>query len=637
MALYQQTSKKTAKKSGDVKLFPGKDDNYTLSWLQSRWLEMDGARDDLNWELRMEQEDAKIQWNEDGTANVNLPIERSQSRLKEADETAQKPVIKFVPTERDDVDKVELTEEIFDFVWKEADTDEELAKLRQCKRIFGTGIWKEFVKTERIKHWQLNKKNKDGKITGEHKEVERSWLAGKMIDLRGFWIDAVHNQDDAVDCFEVEVDISEDQLRALKGDPNYKNIEEAINSQPLDNEVRNRVFFTTEEERKQVVMKNPKYSIWNYYNKDKGVYIQAVNLKTIIREGVNPCPTGGLPYVILVDEPKYMSLYGRGLHEQLETAKYELNVISNQVIDLIRESSTNTLLMGSETSIDDNQIINGVGRILSMDGENFQWSTPPQSDKGLLNLRSTLQQDATMITGIDAYSVQGDLARTLGQEEIREVNRLKSLAVTINAYNYFLVRMARLRLAYIQFYLSKTTGRKIVGNTKLRTIPIRDKKIKTVKGVTPEGEVEERGITFEEKDGFVDFLELQPDQIMSNIDVEVETPITSTSLKQLKRLKHQEIFNGVVQLMQVRPDVAERLDKFIDMSLEELIELAGSNPDKFFEKESDAKEQEDVRGKVLDDLPLPPKPSVQPERNNRDQLAQVAGMNLQREEEVETA
>ena len=632
MALYQQQSKKTANTSKEVKLFLDQDDNYTLSWLESRWKEMDGARDDSKWELRIEQEDAVTGWNEDGTANVNLPIERSVNRLKEADETAQKPIIKFVPTEEDDVNKVEITEEVFDFVWKEANTNENLAQLRQCKRIFGTGVWKEYIKTDRITKWQLDKL-KDGKITGTHKEVKRSWIQGRMVDIRNCWFDPVPNQDDIVDCFEAEVDISKDRLEALKNDPNYKNIEQALKSQPVSEAIRSKVFFTTEETGVQIQKENPKFVIWHYYNKEKGVFIQTVNFDTIIRESVNPCPTGGIPYVILVDEPKYMSLYGRGVNEQLETSKYELNVTTNQLVDLVRESSTNTLLLGDDASIDDNQIVNGIGRVLSIDGENYNWSTPPQSNKGLEGLRNIMQSDATMAIGIDAYSVQGDTARTLGQEEIREVNRLKALAVTVNSYNYFLVRMARLRLAYIQFYLSKTTGKKIIGNKKMRTLPIRNKKIKEVSGVDSEGNTKPNGITFEEKDGFTDFLELTPDKIMSNMDVEVETPVTSTVLKQIKKLRHQEIFEAVARMAQVSPQIAGKLEKYVDEALREQIELTGSDPDKFFEPESEGKEKADIRGKILGDMPLPPK-VPQPERNNRDELAQVAGMNLAPEPET---
>ena len=111
MGMYETTSKKTATSTEEPKLFPGKDDNFTLSWLESRWLEMDGSRDDADWDLRMVQEESRTLWNEDGSANVNLPIERAQARLKEGDETAQKPNIKFLPTEQDDVAKVEITEE----------------------------------------------------------------------------------------------------------------------------------------------------------------------------------------------------------------------------------------------------------------------------------------------------------------------------------------------------------------------------------------------------------------------------------------------------------------------------------------------------------------------------------------------
>jgi hypothetical protein len=633
MAVYEEKTK-PATLSKQPKLFPGDDDTKTLGWLQQRWLEMDGARDDTKWELRHDQEEAEISWNEDGTANVNLPIERSQARLKEADENAQKPIIKFIPTEPDDVEKVELTEEVWDHVWKEANTDENLAVARQGKRIFGTAVWKEFIKEEIETKWEIKKETGSGRLTSDSKTIKRSWIQGKMIDIRNFWIDPVHNQDDAVDCFEAEVDVSREKLENLRNNPNYKNIDEALKAEPLSEEVRSRVFFTREEEYTTVPLKNPKYTLWHYYNKEKGVYVVSVNLQVTIREGVNPCPTGGLPYIILVDEPKYMSLYGRGMHEQLESAKYELNVTTNQIIDLIRESSTNTLLLGENAAIEDAEIVNGIGRVLNITGgDEFQWSTPPASDKGLFNLRNALQQDSSMITGIDAYSVQGDQARTLGQEEIREINRLKSLSITIQSYNYFLVRMARLRLAYIQFYVTETTGRKIVGNK--RMIPIQNKKIKVTRGANAEGELEDRGITFEEKEGYFDFLELTPKMIRSSMDITVETPLTSTTLNSIRKQRRQEIFEAAIQAAQLNPEMAQKLTKFFEASLHEQMEDSGSNPDKFFEKEEGVNKEE-LRKNLLGDLPQPPKPFNQPQRNNRDELAQVSGMNLERESNLET-
>jgi hypothetical protein len=630
MAVYEEKTK-PATKGREAKLFPDKNDSETLGWLETRWLEMDGVRDDSKWDLRNAQEDAEIFWNEDGTANVNLPIERSQARLREADEVSQKPIIKFVPTEPEDVEKVELTEEVWDFVWNEAKTDENLAVARQGKRIFGTSVWKEYIKESIETRWELKDEKNNGKLTAIPEIVTRSWIQGKMIDIRNFWIDGVHNQDDAVDCFEVEVDISKEALENLKNNPNYKNIDEALKSQGMSQTMRSKVFYVKGENTNEE--DNPKYSLWHYYNKEKGVYVVSVDLQVIIREGVNPCPTGGLPYVILVDEPKYMSIYGRGMHEQLESAKYEMNVVTNQIIDLVRESSTNTLLLGENSAVEDANIVNGIGRILNISGgDDYQWSTPPSSDKGLFNLRTLLQSDATMITGVDAYSIQGDTARTLGQEEIREVNRLKSLAVTVNAYNFFLVRMAQLRLAYIQFYITKTTGRKIIG--KKRTIPIFNKKIKKTKGVK-DGEVFEKGISFEEKDGHTDWLELTPTMIRSSLDIKVETPITSTTLKAIKKQRRDEIYKAAIEAAQLNPVMAEKLEKFLQSSLEEQIEDTGSNPDKFFQKD-EGEDKKQLRKELTSDLPLPFETNSQPKRQNTDELATVAGLNLQEETNLET-
>ena len=114
----------------EPKLFPEEDDSFTRGWLQNRWSEMDNERPDEEWELRYDQYESQIEWNDDGTANINLPIERSQIRLIIADEAAQTPVVRLHATERDDVYKTSLLREINDFVWTEANTDENLEKFR---------------------------------------------------------------------------------------------------------------------------------------------------------------------------------------------------------------------------------------------------------------------------------------------------------------------------------------------------------------------------------------------------------------------------------------------------------------------------------------------------------------------------
>lgn len=609
---------KTVKKDkAPVKLFPGQTDDYTLSWLRSRLMEMDAARPDQDWDTRYAQYEAETTWNEDGTANINLPLERSIIRLAMADEGAQKPIITFKPTEKNDIHKVDLTKIVWDFVWNEADTDSELNRARLFKKIFGTVWWKEYIKEEISDRYEMVEPGEDGKTMANKVVQKLSIIKGKPIDVRNFWIDAVHNYDDAVDCFELERDVSEETLESLRHNPNYKNIDEALKvatpTYPtlLTTAGVDTVFKLKEENSYRFIM-TKKYDFFNYYNKKKGVYIVTVNNQVIIRESVNPTPTGGLPYVPWVDESKYMTIYGRGVPEQVESQKYECNVFVNQFIDLLRESSTNTLLLGNGVTMDDAELRSGVGRIINVSGDMNQvkWSTPPMSDKGTTAAYDRLMEQAMWISGVDVRAIVGESAKTLGQEQIREVNKMKALVNIIKNFDYFMVRMGRLRLAYIQSYLPYTTGMKLIGGTKFRTIPIEGKRSKDIMG--PSGnpknptETEVKGMGFDEAPGDYEFLELSPDKIRSNLDITVETPSASSAMKQIEKLMLDEAFQAAMPAFQVMDP--QKVSAFVMEYLKKRFEIMGLDLEKIFDEGNEDKQIKQVRQDILGDLPMPPRP-----------------------------
>jgi hypothetical protein len=610
--LYKKKSK-NAKIAAQPKLFPDKDEAYTIGWLQERLEEMNSMRPDEDWELRYDQDRASVTWNEDGTANVNVPIERSTRRLKKADEEAGRPQVKFVPVESDDVKKIEVINPVWDFVWNEANTDEELSRARDMKHIFGTVWWKEYVKEDIRTSYEFVDVNDDGKLKATAKESKVSWIEGKPIDIRDIWVDPVRRFDDAVDIFERERDVGRDVLENLKNDPNYKNIEEALKVSSAEQQ---ETFRTPEEKgvsQRSVGGESDKFDLYHYVNQRKGIYIVSVNMEVIIREGVNPCPSGDLGYVPWVDEANYESIYGLGIPEQLETFKYEINYTSNQLMDVIRQTSSNYIALFNEASIDSSELVSGVGTILNIDADpgNFQWQSPPPTDKGLGNVISFLENQVVQATGIDPKATVGQTADTLGQEEIKEINRLKSISNSIKQFNYFMVRMARLRLAYIQTYLPFTTGRKIVGEQTFRKIVLKDKEISPRKVSDGEGGLKEEGIKVEDRKGQFAVLELEPDTLKGNLDVLVETPSTSMIMKQIEKLQLDELTKLVIETASVNPEILQKIK--LDDILKEKMSKINLDPDNFFDTSSDElKESQDVRQSVLEDLPLPFKPDTQP-------------------------
>jgi len=405
-----------------IELFEGSDDDK-IGWINARFNEMDSSRPDEDWDLRHQQYEALIGWNGDGSANVNLPIEQATIRNKMADALSQRPNIKFKPTEPDDVAKVSITSRIWDFVWNEADTDKNLFDLYQGAYISGAYPWYEYLKTERRTRF-VPIYNKDGSIGHKKVEETRSWLTGRAYDIRDVWIAPVHELDEAPDCFVRERDLTYDQIKQLENDPNYKNIEEAL-LQPDPDSIPEP--FTTNEEQHNGENMPKKYTKMSYFNKEKGILIETINLTTIIREGANPYPHGELPISFLVDHKRLHEIYGRGECEMLENTKFERNVTRNQITDYVRSSNTTAFAVGGSASLESTELVNGITQIWNFNSDigDAQYLKPPGMDGGLLKLDELQQADATWITGIDNNALAGQPSRTAFEARLQEVTKLK--------------------------------------------------------------------------------------------------------------------------------------------------------------------------------------------------------------------
>jgi len=342
----------------------------TLSHLKREFDKIDSSRPHKEWDLFYKQFNAHLVWREDGNANVNLPIEDATIRNKVADEEVQKTKIDFIPVTKDDCYKKEMIRKIWDFVWVEGDTDKELTKMRYAKNIFGTAVWFEGIRREAYTRY-VPEYREDGKIVGKPVTEIKSWIAGKMLDLRNVWVDNVADIEDARYCYVLENDLSRDQIESLKQDPNFDKeaVDKLLEKKPgIRNTAANgmRPFLTETEETDAT---DGKYALMHYYNIDKGMYIVTDDTFTIVlREGVNPFPHGELPISILVDHPKYMELYGKGECEMLQNTKYERNTIRNQMLDSARASNTMNLAIGNGVSFEQSELIAGVMRIWNFDG-----------------------------------------------------------------------------------------------------------------------------------------------------------------------------------------------------------------------------------------------------------------------------
>ena len=601
------------------KLLPvDKDAQDTLAFLSERFRDMDDSRPDEAWDLRLKQYNANLVWRDDGKANVNVPIEFATIRNKMADELSERPIIEMIPTQEDDVKKVGFMKEIWDYAWSEADTDEELYELFLCKNIFGTAFWFEGLHKEIYTRFET-KQDKDGKITGKPSIVTKSWIKGKCLDIRDVWVDPVTDIDEAVDCFIRSRELSYDAIDNLRHDPNYDAdmIDNMLKETRAKGSYDNDHAFQTEEEISDAT--EGKYTIFDYYNKDRGIYIVCdESFRFILRESANPYPHGGLPISILVDHKNYRELYGRGECEILESTKYERNVIRNQIIDYVRESNTINFAVGQGVAFEDTEQISGIMRVWNFNGDlggQAQFLKPPAMDGGLFNVEELLKNDATTWTGVDSNSLTGTTTKTAFEARLQEQTKLKGIAMSLKLADFFYVRMARQRLANIQFFLPTSTGRKIVNEpSEYRTLAFPNRRSKDISKVDAKGGVKRISVELKKSEGDTAFVEANPTLMENSLDVRVVTNTTTPILRDLNNEAMQKMMETWMQLSEF-PQAQEFLgkldvEKFAKLGAEGL----GFDQDKFMKEDDDGTERANLKQEVMGDVPAPFQPTFDKEK-----------------------
>lgn len=590
----------------------------TKAYLSKRFDDMDMSRPDDDWEIRYKQFIADVLYTEDGRANINLPIEKATIRNKVADEQSMKAIVNFMPTEPNDIYRVDITKVVWDFVWQEANTDYEITKHRLQTKVFGTSIWWEGVHKEIFTKYEPVI-DENGKITGRVREVTKSWLEGKPVDIRDVWIDPVADMADAVDCFIIERDLTFEALEGLKKDPNFdaeaidRLLASARPKSRSDNDRGSRPFSTAEE---SIDMSDTKFNLYHYYNKQKGMYIVIDDsFSHIIREGVLPFTHGELPITVLVDHRNLYSIYGYGECELLESTKYERNEIRNQILDGVRISNTMNLLLGEGIAFQGNETVGGIMNVWNVEGnpQQAQFLQTPHLDGAIFNVDQMLQNDATWITGIDNNSLAGAPTKTAFEARLQEQTKLKGISVSLREFDFWLRDMARQRLANIQTFLPTTTGKVIIGEQneeKYRTIAIKDKIKKTLHGIDKKGNLKEMGVTFEDAEGETEFFELTPELLQSHLDVQVETPTTTPILRDIQNHEVGELINTLLTTAQT-PQGQEILKKVDFLALiKRQFRDKGYDPEEFIEEAAPEQKKADLRQKLLQDIPKPPKTAM---------------------------
>lgn len=644
IALTTDEKQKQVERMRGKKIFnPSEVTEKRLEFLANRFRIMDNSRPIIrDGDLRYKQFLSRLFYRKDGLANVNLPIEFATIENKLADELVQVPIVDLLPQTQADVHKVSMMKRIWDFVWNEADTNEELVHHKLCKNIFGTSGWFEGLERETYTRYEpIIKEN--GKIEMKPIQETKTYLKGMALDIRDWWIDPVYSINVAEDCFIRERDVSFDYLLQLTHDPNYN--KDAIleflytkngQGQTTTNTRNSYEVFQTEQEAWSY--NNEKFSLMHYYSKRLGVYIVTdEDFKFEFRYGANPYPHGELPLAIEVDHTNYRSIYGRGECELLESTKYERNMIRNQFLDSVRFSNTINIAIGGGLTFEDQEMIGGVARIWNFQGDlgQMQFLKPPQADSGLAQVEEMLSRDATWITGIDNNSLLGSPEKTAYQSRLQEQQKQKRVFMSLRNADFFYTRMGRQRLANIRSFLPYTTGQRIVGEdieqmkSQYRILPLNDTIAEPMMGVDEEtGQVVEKGLKMTVKQGHTEFLECTPKIIKNSLDIRVTTPSTTPILRDLNRAEMQELMEMTMGFMNL-PGGQEFIQKLkLEKIWDNQVSGLGHDPAEFKtdEEEVTPEQAQEDDAAILGSVPSPMQLASTPEEATQSNPVQPSPM-----------
>lgn len=588
------------------------EENERVSQIIERQSIMDRARPDDEWQLFIDQWEADWYPRADGLSDVKYPLTSTTIRNKLADELSVPANITFSPTGRDDFDKIDITQIVWNHVWRMAKTDEEITKAMMGRSIFGTYVWFEGLETTSRFIQEPVEVDEEKELKFEKKKLINSRLVGRAVDVRKFWIDPVADFEDAEDCIEEEI-VSLAKIEEWKNNQNYKNLDKVI---AIFNEQASSDNATTNEEEIRTSNTKPMVILWHYWNKVKDEYVVVANKSVEIRRHPIPYAHKELPYSVLRDETVLGSIYGRGVAKRLQNTTAEIQSTRNILMDGLRMSSTTNLLMGENISVDSVENVFG-GNIWNVSGNMNELKELQIAQKGgqPQNINSLLMEDATIISGIDNRALVGAPQRTAFEVRVQEQTKLKGISLGLKNMDYWMERWASQRLKNIQQFFTKTYANQIVGENESFTpssvsIPVENKKVNKI--VTKKGQK----LKIEEGKG-MDILELSGDDLRSNLGVKIKTRSTTPILESIRAENVNNFLNNLTQIVQLKTLAMQTQDDKLKMlDVDKLVSRSavdnGLSPEDLFGKPTTS--HKDIVAEIMKDIPMPPKPPMTPQR-----------------------
>jgi len=508
------------------------DEQVKIDFVKQRFHDMNSKRSvvERQWDIYQTMFEAIHEPYPDERSSSTVPFVSSMVEQYVAEAIKLKTQYSFKAETKKYNTQAEVLEYVWKYVWrKQKISREELWNEYICAIFWFSVFYTSFEHITRIqKDFTISD---DLEYVFEEKEISTSNISVKNFDIRNFWMDdQIKNDfDEAIDCIALEY-IPYEKFKQYKNNKIYKNID-SVESRKYDQDYK--TFIVLEEESMQ----------WNfvklehYWNIERDLYMVTANDKTIIREHPVISTMNGkkaLPFAPRSFGHKVFSMYGRWFWEAWLMFNDEINDLREMLMDAVRRSNMQVLALWNWLTFDwrsfsyENEILSFDWN-LAWNFEQLSWNPPNQA---IFSYLDRIYKDVAMYVGIDVSNILWEPQQTAFQTEVQREASQKRVNVWLLNRDFAYERLADLFKDLIQTYFP----------------------IKTAEWIYPEIEIEwakldKKGNKFKKIKG-KSILQVTPELIRWDTQIDVFTDATSSTLKVVDREQKLQFMNTVANISQ---------------------------------------------------------------------------------------
>lgn len=380
----------------------------------------------------------------------------------------QKLEVELMPQEKKDRAKALVLQAVFDFAWEKSKGNVELFYFILSALVYGTGIWKEFYRSEtrKIKEIDSYDPTTETLIYKETTIEDYNDVDGENVDIRKFYVDdEASDMENARDCIERSlVPFASFTYQFPK--EKYQNVSRVTPGASFLSDVEE-----LREENPHPDIGEDRIEILEYWNKERDERVILAN-GVIILDTPNPYKHKQLPYARL---PFYVkdkqNFYGVGIAELLEHPQATMDTVLNLMIDRMKLALNKPIFTTSAEDIGDGKggkVVLEMGKVVVVNDiagvREFDIDPPDQVSLAILE---KVESEPKYLIGIDDPQFGVKSGGTATENAIAKESSLRKMKVFLLLLeNEALTRIARLRIANIQqFYSQPLRIERVAGKT----------------------------------------------------------------------------------------------------------------------------------------------------------------------------